>query len=281
MFAAASYFFVTDRCHEERHFLRPDPAVLEIVAAALRKAIGVTDVGVLCWVLMGNHWHILVRIPNEVGALPAFMQRLKSEVARAVNEHLGRRGTFWSDRYHAIPIVDDASLIDRMLYILMNPVAAGLSATSAEYPGLSSLEANLGIRAACGNVDVPIELPPQWANLDAAELAVQRAQLRDQLRARENAVKEDRRRRGLPRPKPERCLRVDPFDRPQQPARRRAPNCFAATIDAKRVFAELRKSFVAAYRWASEQFRSGLLDVMFPAGAFPPRLSRPPVEAAA
>lgn len=155
------------------------------------------------------------------------------------------------------------------MYVLMNPVAAGISATCAEYPGLSSLEANVGVRAACGAVDVPVELPPQWAGLDDAELSRQRAWMRDELRARENAVKEDRRKRGLPRPKAERCLRVDPFDRPMRPARRPAPMCFAATLDARRAFARLRRTFVAAYRWASAQFRAGVLDVMFPAGAFP------------
>lgn len=281
MFDSATYYFITDRCHEERHFLRPDPEVLEIVARALRKAIGATDVAVLGWVLMGNHWHIIVRATKEPDALPAFMQRLKSEVARAVNEHLGRQGTFWADRYHAIPILDESSLLERMMYVLMNPVAAGISATCAEYPGLSSLEANVGVRAACGAVDVPVELPPQWAGLDDAALSRQRAWMRDELRARENAVKEERRKRGLPRAKAERCLRVSPFDRPKRPARRPAPMCFAATLDVRRAFARLRSAFITAYRWASAQFRAGVLDVMFPAGAFPPRLARPPVVASA
>jgi hypothetical protein len=41
------------------------------------------------------------------------------------------------------------------------------------------------------------------------------------------------------------------------------------------------REWVAAFRVASEAFRAGMLDVEFPARAQPPRLLRPPVEAAA
>jgi hypothetical protein len=83
-------------------------------------------------------------------------------------------------------------------------------------------------------VDVPIELPPQWVALDATELTVQRAWIRNELREREAAVKKSRIERGLRRPKPERCLTIDPFERPARPARRPAPLCFAATELARR-----------------------------------------------
>lgn len=56
-----------------------------------------------------------------------------------LRQALGRQGTFWSDRYHAIPILDEASLLEKMMYVLMNPVAAGLAATCAEYPDSRAL----------------------------------------------------------------------------------------------------------------------------------------------
>jgi REP element-mobilizing transposase RayT len=281
MFAAARYWFVTDRCDEERHLLRPDPEARSVVERALRDAIEATGVGVVAFVVMGNHWHLVLRATDDAASIPAFMQRLKSDVAVAVNELRDRRGGFWADRYHAIPILDDASLRERITYCLMNPVAAGLSATVAEYPGLSSVQANTGARGACGAVDVPIELPDHWRSLDATELSVQQAWLRNELRLREREVKAERLRRGLGRPKPERCLKVDPLDRPTRPARRPPPRCFAATVDLRQAFDTVRRAFVAAYHAASAAFRAGVLDTMFPASAFPPRLTRAPVEATA
>jgi REP element-mobilizing transposase RayT len=281
MFAAARYWFVTDRCDEERHLLRPDAESMAMVAGALREAIAATGVGVVAFVVMANHWHLVLRATPEATSIPVFMQRLKSAVAVRVNGARDRHGGFWADRYHAIPILDDGSLIERITYCFMNPVAAGLAATVAEYPGLSSLEANTGLRAACGEVDVPIELPEVSRGLDATEFSIQRAWLRNELRVREAAVKAERIRRGLGRPKPERCLKIDPFERPKRPARRPAPLCFAATAELREAFSRMREAFVAAYRAASEAFRSGVLDVMFPTSAFPPRLARAPVEAEA
>lgn len=281
MFAASRYWFVTDRCDEERFLLRPDAEVNAIVRRALHDAIEATGVGVLAVCVMGNHWHMVLRAADDPGSLPAFMQRLKSEVAIAVNRYRERQGGFWADRYHAQPILDDASLIERILYTLTNPVAAGIAAVASEYPGLSSLEANVGLRAACGELEVPIELPPQWATLSAEELGVRRASLRAELRRREGAIKTERIERRLPRPKTSRCLDVDPFERPPRPDRHRAPSCFAATFEVSDHFRKVRRAFVEAFMAASDAFRAGVLDVMFPAGAFPPRLMRPPCEAAA
>ncbi len=273
------YWFVTDRIADELFLLRPDPVLNAAILVALCAAIAATGVGVVAFVVMGNHWHLVLRTTDDPTSLSRFMQLLKSSVALAVNEERDRHGPVWGDRYHAQPILDDESLLARMLYVLMNPVAAGIVATADEYPGLSSLEANVGIPTACGEVEVPIELPPQWAELDATELSVQRAWIRNELRRREAEAKASRIARGLARPKPERCLQIDPFGRPPRPDRKPAPPCFAATELARKAFLEVRRAFVEAFLAASEAFRSGVLDVMFPAGSFPPRLVRPPNEA--
>lgn len=280
-FAAAKYWFVTDRCVDERFFLRPDGELHETVVEAIKTACERSGVALLGFVMMANHWHLALESGKDPRSIATFMQLLKAAVGAKVNEQRGRRGPFWSRRYSAQPILDEASLLERMFYILMNPVRAGVSATVQEYPGLSSVEANTGMRGACGAVELPFALPPQWRGLDATELAVQKAWFRNELKVRERAVRDERIAQGKPRPKPERCLALDPWERPKKSDWRPAPSCFAATKAARTAFAKLRAAFVEAYELASEAFRSGVLDVMFPAGAFPPRLLRPPIEAPA
>lgn len=138
------------------------------------------------------------------------------------------------------------------------------------------------VRSACVDIDLPMLLPPSWHGLDEAQLAGPRAHLLAEVRAQEAAIAEDRRQRGLPRLHVEQILRrTHHGDRPEHPKRSRKPLCFAATLAVVDAFRRTWRAWVAAYRAASEAFRAGVLDVMFPARALPPRLARPPTEAPA
>ena len=102
------------------------------------------------------------RAGADANGISRFMQALKSHVARAMNRLLGRRGTFWSRRYASIALLDDDVVIERSLYALMNPTAAGLTRRIEEWPGFSSVEHLLGvveIKIARGLRSAP-EAPP-------------------------------------------------------------------------------------------------------------------------
>jgi hypothetical protein len=108
------------------------------------------------------------------------------------------------------------------------------------------------------------------------------AHLLSEVRAQEAALAEDRKRRGLLRPNVEQILRRTHHDeRPANPKRSRKPLCFSSSFPIADAYRKTWRAWVAAYRAASEAFRAGVLDVMFPARALPPRLTRPPTEAAA
>ena len=281
-FPEGAITFVTDRCIDEEYLLLPDvPEVAEIIEDAWREGLLRFDVGLLVLVVMSNHWHALLRATTaDQTAIPRLMQYVKSRVAIEVNALRGRHGTFWAERYHAIHVLDDESVIDRVVYALHNPVKAGLCGTASEWPGLSTLEATTGERTACGALDLPVVLPPAWEGLDRAQLAEQQRWIRHELRAREAETAETRRSRGLPRPKVERVIAaVSWSSRPRRPSRARAPLCFAATKEAKKAFRVMWRELVSAYRAASEKFRGGILDVQFPASMFPPWLVRAPNEA--
>jgi putative transposase len=280
-FSASSYWFVTDRCHQEQFLLRPDEAANVAMLGALRRALERFAGQLDCYsvLLMSNHWHIVVRVASTE-VLPSFMQYLKSQVATDVNDLRDRRtGTFWSARYGAVPILDEESLIDRIGYTLMNPVAAGIAATCAEHVGISSLEHSTGLRAACGPVDLPLALPPSWEGLNEHELSLKKKWLRHELREREREVKADRIGKGLARPKAERCRGMDPFDRPARPARRPRPSCFGATAEARKEHRASMRELQRGYAGVSELYRAGDMSVVFPHGTFPPRLQRPLLEA--
>lgn len=129
---------VTRRCSERRFFLRPDPttnAIFQFVLALAAKRYGVL---VHAYCVLSNHYHLLVTDPSA--QLPAFAQYVDSLVARAVNASIGHFEGFWASgtSYSAVEPATGDDVLAKAVYVLANPVAAGLVKTGAEWPGLWS-----------------------------------------------------------------------------------------------------------------------------------------------
>jgi hypothetical protein len=59
---------------------------------------------------------------------------LNGVYAQSFNRRYGRRGHLFGDRFWSGLIEDDEELHDTCLYVLANPVRAGLCATAAQWP---------------------------------------------------------------------------------------------------------------------------------------------------
>lgn len=129
---------ITHRCLERRLFLTPDSEeVAEHIGFCL--AISLKRYGVklhaTCW--MGNHHHTSQTDPG--GKLPLFKNLLHSQVARGLNALRDRDGGFW-DRAGSCDTrgpTDEESIND-LVYILTNPVKAGLVKTGSRWAGFST-----------------------------------------------------------------------------------------------------------------------------------------------
>jgi hypothetical protein len=73
---------------------------------------------------MDTHVHLLIEVPE--GNLPAGMQRLHGNYARAFNQRYSRGGSLFARRYGNTHITDDGHLWTAVRYIARNPVEAGL-----------------------------------------------------------------------------------------------------------------------------------------------------------
>jgi len=133
--APNTYYLVTTRCHQASFLLRPEPAINEAVLEWLTRTQhaypGVRLFG-LC--VMSNHLHLLVR--DTQGELAAWASYLLGNLARSINAIRKRCGVVFERRYSAEPVLDDAALLDRLVYVVTNPVNAGLCNQSCHWPGL-------------------------------------------------------------------------------------------------------------------------------------------------
>jgi len=119
--------------------------------SSLRHAAAKRGVSIHAYVLMTNHFHLLVT-PFTKGSLSQMMQAVGRVYVHYFNEKHVRTGTLWEGRYKAAIVDEDRYLLMCMRYIELNPVRARMVVDPAEYRW-SSYRAN-----ALGAVD-PIITP--------------------------------------------------------------------------------------------------------------------------
>ena len=85
------------------------------------------------YVLMGNHYHLIVEIRGG-GSLSPGMQRLNGVYAQAFNRRHGFSGHLFQGRFKSKEITSDAQLLQLWRYLGYNPVRAGLCSRPEEWP---------------------------------------------------------------------------------------------------------------------------------------------------
>ena len=147
----------------------------------IRRYAALYLVEILGFCLMGNHFHLLVKMFPEYkftdediknrfvgfygddrafayGQVPSlrkklsnlseFVREIKVGLARYYNRRYNRRGYFWGDRFKSVIVEKGETLINCLAYIDLNPLRAGLVDRPEEYRWNS-----LGYHMQTGNKD--------------------------------------------------------------------------------------------------------------------------------
>jgi REP element-mobilizing transposase RayT len=292
MFDPKEIYFVTVRCFQGRLLLRPSRQTNEVLGGVLARATRLCSIELFGFVFASNHFHLILRAPER--NLPRFMQFLLTNVSKKVGWLVAWRGAFWERRYSAEPVLDDEALLGRLRYILAHGVKEGLVRRCEEWPGLSSLSMMLGspTRAArwfnwtrrwSSRLGMETRrFSEEWSEREQLTLT-----LLPNLAKRSPAARRVICRRAVAAIEKEAALQhptvlgvatvleQPPQHRPERPARKPRPLCHAVTHELRRLFRERYRSFIVAYRGASERLRRGVLKVRFPEGAIPPPMWPP------
>jgi putative transposase len=102
-------------------------------AATGARALNWPGAELLCWVLMPDHWHGLVRL-HEGGDLSRAMRQAKGAMARATNLARGRSGIVWEPGFHDRALRREEDLLPAARYVVGNPIRAGLATRVGQYP---------------------------------------------------------------------------------------------------------------------------------------------------
>ncbi len=269
-------------------------AVLEWLARAQK---GFPDVRILALCVLSNHLHLVVQ--DNAGELASWASYFLGNLARAVNRIRQRTGAFFERRYSAEPILDDDALLERIVYVVTNPVKARLCRRSRDWLGVD-LFADAGVsreipvfwidRSAPASPHSPRAKTPRGAPHSQTVRSQIRLdplptsgihdpggeRLRHAIEFREKELADERRRLKRRTLTPTQVLAQHWHAAPKSPTRSPRPLCHTGVPELRKAFREGFQHFVSLFREASERLRAGLKAV-FPDWSYPPgcRLVRP------
>jgi REP element-mobilizing transposase RayT len=271
-------YLLTRRCSQRQFLLRPCAATNQVFGFLLAVAARRFDVDVHACCLMSNHVHLVVT--DRSAKLPAFQRFLDSLVARAMNALLHRWEHFWApSSYSAVALQGPGDILDKVAYVLANPVAAGLVRRGRLWPGLwlgpehgqLQFERPGRFFRKAGATSLPeaaglaLTTPPGFTSAAAFHRA-----LAARLEQRETLAELELRSSGRTFLGVAAVLAQRPTARPLHPEPRRGLSPRVACRDKWRRIQALGHlvEFLHAYRAAFQSWRAGRLDAVFPAGTY-------------
>jgi putative transposase len=131
------YYFLTRRCAMRQFLLKADKQTITLFLYALANAAAASGVKVIGFVVMSNHYHIIVFDPH--GRIADFTHHLNTHLARSFNKYWQRgEAMFTPGGLSQVQLLTRADVIDKLAYTLVNPVAAGLVGKASAWEGPSS-----------------------------------------------------------------------------------------------------------------------------------------------
>lgn len=82
-------------------------------------------VKIICYCIMPDHYHIVVRLNTE-GTLPKYLNDVENSYSRFFNIKTKRKGPLWQSPFRAVLIESNEQLLHTTRYVHINPVTAGL-----------------------------------------------------------------------------------------------------------------------------------------------------------
>lgn len=274
-----TYLF-TRRCTQQQFLMRPDAETNNAFIYCLAIAANRHGIEIIGTVAMSNHHHTEGRDPGA--EYPAFLEYSHKLFAKCQNVLLGRWENFWSsEQTSAVSLEEPRDELDKLVYLLTNPVQHHLVEKAIDWPGVSALQALLQGKpltarrpkrffrddgAMPDEVTLTLHRPKGFEHLsrtEFAELLMQRIKAVED-KARAERIATGRRVLGV-----KGVLRQPRSAAPETPEPRRELNPRVAAKNKWRRIEALARNriFTEAYSAARKAFVQGL-DVLFPDGTY-------------
>jgi len=273
-------YLITRRVVLRHMLLRPDERMTQILSYLLAVTARRHGLDVHAFCAMSTHVHLVVT--DVRGTLPAFLHSFHRTVALCTRVLRRWNDVVWDKSpTSVVHLGTPAALVEKIAYVLANPVTAGLVQHAHEWPGAKVLVDEIGQGTLHARrpevyldpknpdwpaeITLPITIPPgiepagaaSFRQQVAAELARIEAEVRDQHRGFQGAE------RASAVPAEARATTTEPtIERNPTFAVGRGQG------DAWHRAASALRAFRASYRAALDRWRAGARQAVFPAGTW-------------
>lgn len=285
---------ITSRTIQGRFLLKPSKLVTLIILGILGRAARMYGIQLHAFVFLSNHFHLLATIPS-IEALAAFVGYLKGNLSKECGKLYDWKGTMWERRYNAIPIIDDAALVERLEYVLGQGCKEDLVDDPRDWPGASSVRAMIdgtapkglwfnrtaeynarragkefGPRDFAEEVTVTLTPIPCWADLTDREY---RERIKDTVDEIARATRARHRAAGTRPRGVKHIVAQHPHAKPAASKSSPAPLCHASSRARRQAYKRQYGAFLDVYRDSSREWLKGQFNVEFPLFCFRPPLT--------
>ncbi len=287
---------ITQRTIQGRFLLRPSRRLNLLVVGALARAQEISGLRIHAVAVMSNHLHLLAS-PESVEQMARFMCHLKTNLSKEVGSLHRWPGPLFDRRYTMIPVSDEEEAqIQRLRYLLAQGCKEGLVGSPLDWPGVHSARA---LTSDSPLVGIWTERAKQWVAKQRGEVAsdgafshrltlrlapipcwadlkenAYRDRISELIEDLERETAEMHRELGTKPFGKQGVLGSEPHFGPATSKRSPSPRFHAFRRSVGQALKQALSEFLAAYRQASETFRSGISQGSFPENCFPPP-SRP------
>ena len=274
---------VTVRTLARFYLLRPDPELVQAIKYCLAHYAEKHSITLNAVCVMSTHLHLVVY--DKLGHRSLFLRDVNRGIANVVKAMRGWRGPVFRPKPNIVRLLTNQAIVDKIAYVLANPVAAGAVKRAVEWPGLCEAAGMPGRQLV--NVSRPSfffsrtsELPlsthfrlklPE-AVVAAFGSAETRRRISQAATRHEGRAQEEIRRLGWKVSGPQHWLSVSPYQRAEA---YEAPGATEPTFAILGGGAELYiwaatqlRTFRRRYRAALEQWRTNKRRVRFRAGTW-------------
>lgn len=129
-----STYLITRRIVRRHFLLRPDAPLTQFLVYALAVSARRHEIEVHALCAMSTHLHLVVT--DVKGVLPRFLGYFHRLVALGIQQLRQWEGSVWDQRATSVVrLLTHAAVVEKIAYVLANPVAAGLIEHARDWPG--------------------------------------------------------------------------------------------------------------------------------------------------